>query len=232
MDYFLDKRFIVTGKKSVLHLDYPFNLTEFASTLIMQLGLTGAQNGLNIQPVLSNSGIQLNYVELGGTLIRNTTISGANFNMSLTGLGTYTLSSVNNNITSSSKNTITSDINEFYSSSELRLKTPRIISASENDGSYLYLKNATTGESEFRYVHYRAGFTNLSWIGQTISIPQSTHLRGVFPTIQVFTGVGTFSVILPLGIGNPLVSITVNPIGDVTLTCSAGMEFSGQVIIT
>lgn len=222
---------MVTGKKSIIHLDYPFNLTEYVSTQIMQLGLTGAQNGLNIQSVLSNSGIQLNYVELGGTLIKNTTITGGNFSMNITGLNTFTFSSVNNNVISSVKNTITSPINELNSSSELRLRTPQVISASQGFGAYLYLKNGTTGESEFRSISYQEGFIAISWVSQTITILQTTHLRGLFPVVQVFSGTGPFNVILPLGIGTPLVSISVNFNGDVTITCSAGMEFPGRIVI-
>ena len=50
--------------------------------------------------------------------------------------------------------------------------------------------------------------------------------------IQVESGVGPYTVILPLGAGNPLVSISTAVNGDITLTSTLGMEFAGRIIIT
>jgi hypothetical protein len=77
MEYFIDKRVFVTGRKSVLSLDNPFNLTAFVNSQISLMGVSCAQNGLNIQAALDPiTGTQLNCTELGGDLLRNTTVNG------------------------------------------------------------------------------------------------------------------------------------------------------------
>ena len=77
MEYFIDKRVFVTGRKSVLSLDNPFNLTAFTNSQISLMGVSCAQNGLNIQTALDPiTGTQTNCTELGGTLLHGTTVTG------------------------------------------------------------------------------------------------------------------------------------------------------------
>jgi len=77
MEYFIDKRVFVTGRKSVLSLDNPFNLTAFVNSQISLMGVSCAQNGLNIQTALDPiTGTQTNCTELGGTLLHGTTVTG------------------------------------------------------------------------------------------------------------------------------------------------------------
>jgi hypothetical protein len=77
MEYFIDKRVFVTGRKSILSLDNPFNLTAFVNSQISLMGVSCAQNGLNIQAALDPiTGTQRNCTELGGDLLRNTTVNG------------------------------------------------------------------------------------------------------------------------------------------------------------
>ena len=77
MEYFIDKRVFVTGRKSVLGLDNPFNLTAFTNSQISLMGVSCAQNGLNIQAALDPiTGTQINCTELGGTLLHGTTVTG------------------------------------------------------------------------------------------------------------------------------------------------------------
>ena len=77
MEYFIDKRVFVTGRKSVLSLDNPFNLTAFTNSQISLMGVSCAQNGLNIQTALDPiTGTQTNCTELGGTLLHGTTVAG------------------------------------------------------------------------------------------------------------------------------------------------------------
>ena len=77
MEYFIDKRVFVTGRKSVLGLDNPFNLTAFTNSQISLMGVSCAQNGLNIQTALDPiTGTQTNCTELGGTLLHGTTVTG------------------------------------------------------------------------------------------------------------------------------------------------------------
>lgn len=80
MEYFIDKRVFVTGRKSVLGLDNPFNLTAFTNSQISLMGVSCAQNGLNIQTALDPiTGTQTNCTELGGTLLRGTTVTGGGY---------------------------------------------------------------------------------------------------------------------------------------------------------
>lgn len=95
MEYFIDKRVFVTGRKSVLGLDNPFNLTAFTNSQISLMGVSCAQNGLNIQTALDPiTGTQTNCTELGGTLINNTTIDGdaLTYNMTFDALSNFIIS--------------------------------------------------------------------------------------------------------------------------------------------
>jgi hypothetical protein len=76
MEYYIDKRVFVNGKKSIIHMDNPFNLTQYLLSLIYSTTITCADNGLHLENILSTNGTQLTCVHLGGTLIEDTTISG------------------------------------------------------------------------------------------------------------------------------------------------------------
>jgi len=125
-DIFIDKRVFVNGRKSVLHLDNPFNLTGYIIDQIYLFALTCAQNGLNIQATLHPvTGVQQNCVELGGTLLHNTIVDSGTFDLSFT-----------------NSNNLTLQANDFF-----YLQTPAIASAS--NGWILTLIDQVTGESEW-----------------------------------------------------------------------------------
>ncbi len=95
MEYFIDKRIFVSGRKSILSLDNAFNLTAFTNSQISLMGVSCAQNGLNIQTALDPiTGTQTNCTELGGTLINNTTIDGdaLTYNMTFDALSNFIIS--------------------------------------------------------------------------------------------------------------------------------------------
>jgi hypothetical protein len=68
--YFLDKRTLVNGRKSHIYLDNFIALHDYIIDVITGLQPYTFQNGLTESPALT--------VELGGNLIRNTTINGQN----------------------------------------------------------------------------------------------------------------------------------------------------------
>ena len=126
-DIFIDKRVFVNGRKSVLNLDNPFNLTGYIIDHIYLFALTCAQNGLNIQATLHpTTGVQQNCVELGGTLLHDTIVDSGTFDLSFT-----------------NSNDLTLQANDFF-----YLQTPAIASAS--NGWILTLIDKTTGESEWQ----------------------------------------------------------------------------------
>lgn len=235
MEYFIDKRIMVTGKKSHIYLDNPFNLTEHILDSIYLYGMVGAKNGLNIQTVLSGSGVSTNYVALGGTLDTNTTITGAAFNLTLTGLNTYSSSSVNTSITASSGMVLDANIFVAGATSSFRLQTPQQKLGNVTDGQYLRLTASATGTAEWDDLpptNYVLDFIITDWVAQRITILAVNHTRGTQPAVQVQNGLGTWVVILPLGIGNPLVEVKLQGNGDVELLSTLGLEFNGRVIIT
>tara|TARA_R110000851_G_scaffold145926_8_gene285464 strand:- start:249 stop:1928 length:1680 start_codon:yes stop_codon:yes gene_type:complete len=130
MEYFIDKRVFVTGRKSVLGLDNPFNLTAFTNSQISLMGVSCAQNGLNIQTALDPiTGTQTNCTELGGSLLSDTTITGnSTYNLSLLDINSLTLKA----------------------DSFLNILTPSIGAAT--NGYVLTLVNSGTGECEWQAV--------------------------------------------------------------------------------
>jgi len=82
MNYYIDKRFFVNGKKSRMFMDDPFNLTEYIVSLTGQTGIIGARNGLKIDTDLVNGNI-FNYVVMGGPLLEHTEINGSGFDFKI-----------------------------------------------------------------------------------------------------------------------------------------------------
>lgn len=68
--YFLDKRILVNGRKSHIYLDNFIDLSEYIQDVIAAYPPYTFQNGLTESPTFT--------VELGGTLLHDTTIDGAN----------------------------------------------------------------------------------------------------------------------------------------------------------
>jgi len=235
MEYFIDKRYMVTGQKSHIYLDNPFNLTQHILDSIYLYGIVGAKNGLNIQTVLSGSGVQTNYVALGGTLDSNTIIAGAAFNLTLSGLGTYSTSSVSTNITSSGTTALISNSLQLLITTAFNLRTPAVLGSTAISGQYLKLNNQVSGSCEWEDLpktKHVLDFRIADWVAQKIIVTAVTHGLGTQPSVQVQNGLAAWTVILPLGIGNPLVEIKLQGNGDVELLSTIGLEFDGRVIIT
>ena len=226
-DIFIDKRFLTNGRRSIIHMDNNFNLTEYIQELINSPGqVTGAQNGTNLVSVLTTMGTQTSYVELGGPLLHDTTISGA-FGFEIMGVNTITLDS-----------TLALDIISpsigISAATTLNIETPNVLASTAQNRQVLTLIDNSTGNTEYQNATYSQTFTINDWTTGTIDkiiIPQTTHLRGVRPLVQVFNG-GTDSVqVLPLGAGNQLVEIKITTAGDVELLTTNSMEFDGHVVI-
>lgn len=102
------------------NLDYDVHWT----TLITSY-LTGANNGLSLSGLIA---------QLGGTLIKNTTINGNTFNLVISDLGTFTVGSNNYNI---------------VASSSFNLRTPNVLNTTATSGQILRLTNAASGAAEW-----------------------------------------------------------------------------------
>ena len=136
MEYFIDKRIMVTGKKSIIHMHNPFNLTEYIFNQLSLFGVTCADNGINIQTSLHpTTGLQQNCVELGGTLLHTTSILGGSYDLNITGIGVLSLSATTLNLTAST---------------ELKVVTPNITGLTASVNDILTLTNATTGACEWQ----------------------------------------------------------------------------------
>lgn len=155
-DIFIDKRILVTGKKSVLYLDNPFNLTGYITDLLYLFGVTCAQNGTNIQTTLHpTTGVQLNCVELGGSLLHDTIVSGDSrtYCMKFADLSSFLVAAndgainIDGSLTLNSTGTL-----EIETPTELQIKTPFIVGAGgpPNIGDVLTLLNTSTGECEWQ----------------------------------------------------------------------------------
>lgn len=203
--------------------------------LIYLYPIVGAKNGLNIQTVLSGSGVSTNYVALGGTLDANTTITGAAFNLTLAGLGTYSSSSVSTNIVSSGTTILSSNSLQLLATTAFNLRTPAVLASTASSGQYLRLNNQASGSCEWEDLpkaKHVEDFLIADWVAQRIIITAATHGMGTQPSVQVQDGLVAWVVILPLGIGNPLVEVKLQGNGDVELLSTLGLEFNGRVIIT
>jgi hypothetical protein len=231
MKYYIDKRVMPNGKKSQILLDNPFGLTDYIETLIWQFSLTGAQNGLNIQSIISSSGVQLNYVELGGTLLHNTVIDGdsltysidfsnmENFNTS----GTFSTNEFSDSIIYRSDTVLIDTINS------LQLATPNINNNTAVSGQVLTLIDSNTGDCEWVNKKYVHTFVIADWVGTDIIITATTHGMGANPIVQVINTTTNY-VAPPLGPGNVLNTIKITSNGDVTIVNGLG-AFDGKIII-
>lgn len=142
MDYFIDKRIFVTGKKSVMYMDNPFNLTQYMIGLIDTYGITSARNGLHLATVLNNAGQMTNEVRMGGDLIEDTVISGLNYSWEVTGCNTITLDSTVGLDVLSSAMTLSAD-------TILYIQTPNVLGTIATNNQVLTLIDSLTGEVEF-----------------------------------------------------------------------------------
>lgn len=247
--WYLSRKVLIEkgAEQAVINFDKWLDLKAYIQSII----------NLNNPPVISadngltyNSLLNPDTVELGGTLNRTTTIDGDaltySLNLSelenLTTDGTFFSANFTDtigffadtfNVQTLNRNILTSPINEIYSSTSLKLVTPDVIAGIPTPLRSVLTLIDGTGDCEFTRDRYIQGFfSGSSWTAQQITILQTTHLRGTIPMIQVCSNAGAVKTVLnPLGPGNPLVSITTNALGDVTLTCTAGMEFTGQVLI-
>jgi hypothetical protein len=218
MEYFIDKRIMVSGKKSQIHLDNPFNLTGYIETLLWQLSVTGAQNGLNIQTVVSSSGIQLNYVELGGSLLHATSIDGDGNSLSISDLSTLVLST---------------NSMQLLAYNTFNLRTPAVLATTATAGQFLKLNNAVSGSCEWANLpinKYAQDFVIADWVGTDLFIPATTHGRGIYPTITVIDDSSGSYVAPPLGVGNVINTIKIALNGDITIVHGLG-AFNGRLII-
>ncbi len=87
--------------------------------------ITGANNGLSMAGDI---------VQLGGILIKNTTIDGASFNLVIPNLGTFT---------------IEADAFNILANTSFNLRTPNVINSLSTSGQYLRLNNAASGASDW-----------------------------------------------------------------------------------
>jgi len=154
MEYFIDKRVFVTGRKSVLGLDNPFNLTAFTNSQISLMGVSCAQNGLNIQAALDPiTGTQINCTELGGTLLHGTTVTGGGHQfrfdtIDLDFTGDFWLTQYTETIAIRSAQTLM-----LRGDSTVKLITPSIVASTGTAGQILTLQSsagpATGGTCEW-----------------------------------------------------------------------------------
>ena len=146
--YFLDKRFLVNGKKSHIHLDnfvslgvipddgLPCQILTYTGPTYWNYGwnylssILTATNGLNY-----SSATCPNLLKLGGSLIEDTTIDGSS---------TYKLDLLN-----LKELNVTSDIANLAASISFYIQTPGVINTTAVTGQYLQLLDAGTGEVEY-----------------------------------------------------------------------------------
>lgn len=146
--YFLDKRFLVNGKKSHIHLDnfvslgvvpddgLPCQILTYTGPTYWNYGwnylssILTATNGLNY-----SSATCPNLLKLGGSLIEDTTIDG---------LSTYKLDLLN-----LTELNVTSDIANLAASVSFYIQTPNVINTTAVTGQVLQLLDAGTGEVEY-----------------------------------------------------------------------------------
>lgn len=146
--YFLDKRFLVNGKKSHIHLDnfvslgvipddgLPCQVLTYTGPTYWNYGwnylssILTATNGLNY-----SSATCPNLLKLGGSLIEDTTIDGSS---------TYKLDLLN-----LKELNVTSDIANLTASVSFYIQTPGVINTTAVTGQYLQLLDAGTGEVEY-----------------------------------------------------------------------------------
>ena len=146
--YFLDKRFLVNGKKSHIYLDnfvslgivpddgLPCQILTYTGPTYWNYGwnylnsILTATNGLNY-----SSAACPNLLKLGGSLIEDTTITGS----SIYKLDLLNLKELN----------VTSDIANLAASVSFYIQTPNVINTTAVSGQVLQLVDAGTGEVEF-----------------------------------------------------------------------------------
>lgn len=239
MNYYVDKRIFVTGKKSIIHMDNPFNLTEYIYSLVYSGGIAYADNGLHVESVLSGTGTQLNEVHLGGDLIENTSISGVTqtYNLRITELANFDIDNTNAiNLEALIGFDLTSPALGIYTETQFIIQTPNVFNGigTLNNGDILTLTNKTTGQSDFLPNKYTQSFLVSDWIGTNLTILASTHGRGINPIVQVVND-NTGYVVLPgnsLGIaGLWLNEIKISTIGDIVLTSGSSGNFDGRIMI-
>lgn len=257
-DIFIDKRFLVNGRRSVLHLDNPFNLTAYITDYLYLFTLTCAQNGLGITTSIHSSGVQQSCVTLGGELNQTNTIvdgqPGVQRNLGfgsinpLTyfGVVTDTIDGGTGEIDLFAKghlhfiNTLDGTgirINpDTGATSGLNLITWAVTQATASNDEVLTLVDNGSGEVEYKPIKYVQSFITTDWVGTNLIVLASTHGRGVNPIVQVIND-DTGYLVLP---GNSLtgvvglylneIKITAN--GDVTLVHGSVGVYNGRIIIT
>ena len=199
---FIDKRFLVSGKKSVLHLHNPFDLTDYILDQIYLFSVTCGQNGTNIQTALHPiTGVQLNCIELGGPLLHDTSITGSTFDLSFSNISDFTIQSNTN----------------FY------LQTPNIATAT--NGDVLTLIDKTTGECEW---NLSAAVVDNIYIADG-DLTGNRILDGLSSYSLNFNGLFNLTLEVTNDFFLPCNSIGVRSDGQV-LTLAAGGGVSGEAV--
>ena len=231
MNYYIDKRFFVNGKKSRMFMDDPFNLTEYIVSLTGQTGIIGARNGLKIDTDLVNGNI-FNYVVMGGPLLEHTEINGSGFDFKIELVDELFLSATTTSLEGIAILDLLGDNTSITGETLLNIRTPNVVNSIASDNQILTLTDSNTGESEFKDKKTVVSFVAADWVsGVKIDVTASTHNQGANPIVQVI-GPGN-EVMIPgnsLGLLNTtLESIKINTVGDVTITCDT--PFDGKLII-
>jgi len=231
MNYYIDKRIFVNGKRSKMFMDDPFNLTEYIIQLISQNSLIGARNGLRVETDLVN-GNMLNYAELGGPLLSDIGILGSGYDFRMDQLDELFLSAITTSLEGGAVLDLLGDNTSITGETFLNIRTPNVVSSTALKNQVLTLVNPNTGESEFLDRKYSLTFTIADWSANVIQVPQTTHGMGVSVIVQVIDSKNDQVLVPgePLGIATTsLKEITIDVNGNVTIECNN--TFDGRLII-
>jgi len=184
-------------------------------------GILGANNGLTLTGSL---------VQWGGTLLQDTTIDGDGFNLSYMAINILDVSSNIMTLEANLAMDIISPTLAIAVDTALYLLSPNVVATTANEKDILTLIDENTGETDYLPLKYVQSFAVGDWVGEKITILESTHQKGINPLIQVFNGTLSFILVNPEP-GTSLVEIKVLSNGDIELLTTASLEFDGKIII-
>lgn len=156
--------------------------------------LTGANNGLSLSGLIA---------QLGGTLIKNTTIAGATFNLTITNLGTFA---------------IEADAYNILANASFSLRTPNVFNTTAISGQYLRLNNAASGAAEW---------ADLPNIAPRFISSNTTANAGDLNIIDATSGVVTLTLPASPLAGDTVVATKKDAINNVNLAAGVGHTIDG-----
>lgn len=175
-----------------------------------QDSIHNANNGLTRIAGTGVGALQTN-VQLGGTLIQNTTINASSFNVTMSSVNAYSLQTISC---------------QLVANSVFNLKTPAVVATTATTGQYLKLLNATTGACDW------ADIQNINPVYATTSPTAALNKDLILAdgtaipleiTLPKFPNAGDTIIIKKVDNVN---SITITP--DVLHT----IDYSGGIILT